>query len=100
MDDRQRTERAFIEIAAYLASAASLSAGEPPSYGNLRLLEGVQRVLDALIDLDIADGELRTLASGLGEEVTGSSGDVERSQALADRLVAALVARLEAGPAG
>jgi hypothetical protein len=93
--DADRVRTALLEIAAYLASAASISLDEPPSYGNLRLLEGVQRTLDAIVELDLADDELASVAADLDLRVHHAPADPEGSRELADRLAGVIAARLQ-----
>ena len=95
--DGDRVRAALLEIAAYFASAASISIDEPPSYGNLRLLEGVQRTLDAIVELDLADEELIAVAADLDTRVNLAPSDHEGSRQLADELAAVIVARLRDG---
>jgi hypothetical protein len=53
----------FFELLAYLSTSARGLVYEPKLYGPLRLLEAVDRLIDLMDELELADEELITLAN-------------------------------------
>ena len=60
----------------------------------------MQRTLDAIVELGLADADLSATAADLREQVNRVPADPEGARALADRLTEEIVARLRAPTVG
>lgn len=76
--------RALSEVALFCAAAAHGNVLEHASYAPVRLLQGVQRVTQALDDLGLLGSELSELGERIGVESIRLMKDHDRVRALAD----------------
>jgi hypothetical protein len=92
--------QSLLELAAYFAAAARGNLEEAATYGPFRLLEGAQRVIRAMQQLDLSEAELDAWCDSVTTHAIALSTDSDRLAASADRLLASLADRQRAAGAG
>jgi hypothetical protein len=90
----------MLELTGYFAAAARGNLDEAPSYGPFRLLEGAQRVVRAMQQLDMSEAELDAWCDSVTAHANALSTDRDRLAASADRLLAWLADRQRAAGGG
>jgi hypothetical protein len=92
--------QALLELTAYFAAAARGNLDEAATYGPFRLLEGAQRVVRVMQQLDLSAVELDDWCDSVTTHAIALSTDNDRLASSADRLLAWLAERQRAAGAG
>ena len=89
-----KTEIRFFELLAYLSTSARGLIYEPKLYGPLRLLEAVNRFIDLMDALQLADEELITIANKITTDAMIISTDPDFCMKVTDDLSILFAERL------
>lgn len=91
---RQRDDRDFLELVAFMLSSSVNLISEPSRYGPLRLVEATRRLIGVLERRGIATEFLRDIASAASEMPSQLMRSDEEFGTALDDLVDAVAARL------